>query len=289
MEFRFKLEKSDLITPIVLNLCDNVNQLLKANKKEGNTINLSDLQWVSPLSILPLSSLLFDLKNKGYKLNIIEPSNLNVKSYLKTIKFFEGIHSADYLKRHRNYIPIVSILNTPSNTKSREQILSSLLDILLTQIGCKQNLLNALGYTLAEMYDNIWQHSKTKYGWFLSQYYRNKKYADICFVDNGITIKGSYQRKKIRVANDAKAIELALKGKSTKTIEGRGYGLWTTKRLTTESSLRGEFLIISGQSGYYESREKKMLFNLPRYWQGTIILLRINKTGEKIDYTRYIE
>ena len=78
MEFRFKLEKSDLITPIVLNLCDNVNQLLKANKKEGNTINLSNLQWVSPLSILPLSSLLFNLKNKGYKLNIIEPSNLVV-------------------------------------------------------------------------------------------------------------------------------------------------------------------------------------------------------------------
>lgn len=289
MKFQFKLEKSDFITPIVLNLCNNVNQLLRADKKEENISDLSDLQWVSPLTILPISSLLFDLQNKEYKLNIIKPNSSNVSSYLKTIRFFEGIHSADYLKRHKNYIPIVSIVNTPDNVKKREQILFCLLDILLDQISCRRNLLNVLGYALAEMYSNIWEHSETKYGWFLAQYYTKKKYADICFVDNGITIKGSYQRKNIKVDNDTQAIKLALQGKSTKMTEERGFGLWTTKRLITESPLKGGFLIISGQSGYYENRKKKILFHLPCYWQGTIILLRINKTGEKINYTHYIE
>ena len=138
------------------------------------------------------------------------------------------------------------------------------------------------------MFDNIWDHSKTKYGWFLSQYYKTKGYADICFLDNGITIKGSYDDKDIKTSNDAKAIMLALSGKSTKKGD-RGFGLWTTEKLVTESSLNGEFLVLSGKSGYYRNRNKRILFNLNCYWQGTIILLRINKTKEKIDYTQYIE
>jgi anti-sigma regulatory factor (Ser/Thr protein kinase) len=178
--------------------------------------------------------------------------------------------------------------NTSIEIKYREQVLTCLLDILLEQTACKRNLSNALSYALDEMFDNIWEHSKTEYGWFLAQYYRTKEYADICFLDNGITIKGTYDNKGIKTRNDARAIELALSGKSTKK-EDRGLGLWTTEKLVTESPLKGEFLVLSGKGGYYKNKGRKILFNLSCYWQGTIILLRINKTREKIDYTQYIE
>lgn len=288
MNIKLEFEKSDLISPIILNLCNNINQLLRLNKKEKNIIDLSDLNWARPLAILPIASLFFDFYNQRYKLDIIEPSNLDIKSYLKTIKFFEGVHSIDYFRRHKNYIPIVSLLNNPVEARNREQVLSCLLDILLEQTGCKRNLFNAIGYALSEIFDNIWEHSKTNYGWFLAQYYKNKNYADICFLDNGITIKGAYKAKGIKIKDDANAIRLALSGRSTKTVE-RGFGLWTTRRLITQSPLMGDFLILSGKNGYYERKDNKMLFNLDCFWQGTIVLLRINKTKEKVDYTKYIE
>lgn len=288
MAIKLAFEKSDLITPTILNLCHNVNQLGLLGKKAENTIDLSALNWVRPLAILPIASLLFDLDRKDYNFELAKPANSDAGSYLKTIKFFEGVHSSDYFKRHKNYIPIVSLPNKLTEVKNRNQVLSCLLDILLEQIACKRNLYNAMWYALSEMFDNIWEHSKTEYGWFLAQYYRNKGFADICFLDNGITIKGSYDNKGIKVSNDAKAIELALSGKSTKK-EDRGFGLWTTKRLVTESSLKGEFLVLSGQSGYYKSRSKEALFNLSCYWQGTIVLLRVNKTKETVDYRRYVE
>lgn len=290
MIIKLKFEQGDPIGPTILNLCDNIDQLSKINNKKNNIIDLSEMRWISPLSILPVASLLFELQAKGGELSVIKPNNLNTKSYLRTIKFFEGAHTIDYLERHRSYIPIVSLPNKPTEVKNREQVEAYLKDILLEKINCKRNLSNTVGYALAEMFGNIWEHSKTKYGWFLAQYYKSKNYVDICFLDNGISIRGSYTRKEIKTTSDAGAIKLALKGKSTKVPEiERGYGLWTTRRLITESLLKGEFLILSGRGGYYKSREKELLFNLKCYWKGTIVLLRINRTKRKIDYTRYIE
>jgi len=288
MDIKLKFKKSDLIKPIILNFSDNVNLLTQLDKKTINNIDLSELQWVSPLNILPISSLLFDLKNNGYDFNINNPVNLNVKSYLKTIKFFEGAHSHSYFNLNKNYIPIISLLNSPTTIQNRDKVLSSLLDILLEKIGCKRNLLNPLTYALSEMFDNIWEHSETKYGWFLAQYYKNKNYIDICFLDNGISIKGAYEKRKIRVVNDVDAIQLALSGRSTKGQE-RGFGLRTTKKLITESLLKGEFLILSGKGGYYSNKENERFFNLNCDWKGTIVLLRVNKTKRNINYIRYIE
>ena len=288
MDTKLEFTRSDLIKPLILNLCDNIEKLYhQFEQNKENIIDLSDLNWVNPLSILPIASLLFNFENQDYKFKIINSSKPDIASYLKTICFYSGVHSREQLSRHKNYIPIVSLPNK-FDLKSREQVLSCLLDILLEQIGCRGNLYNAIGYAFSEMFDNVWEHSQTDYGWFFAQYYKNKVFADLCFIDNGITIKGSYERKGIKIKNDIKAISLSLGGKSTKDQE-RGFGLWTKKKLVTQSPLQGKFLILSGCGGYYENQKQKLLFNLSCFWHGTIILLRINKTKEAIDYIDYIE
>jgi len=91
MIIKLAFEKSDLISPTILNLCHNVNQLGLLSGKEKNTIALSVLNWVRPLAILPIASLLFDLQRRDYKFDIIKPTTLDAGSYLiKTLKFFEG-------------------------------------------------------------------------------------------------------------------------------------------------------------------------------------------------------
>ena len=120
-------EKSDLIKPKISNLSYNINQFKLLSKRESNIIDLSEIDWINPLTILPIASLLFNLSQKSYDISIVEPLNLNIRSYLKTIKFFKGIHSIDYFRRHKNYIPITSLPNTSIEVKNREQVLSCLL------------------------------------------------------------------------------------------------------------------------------------------------------------------
>ncbi len=287
MKIKLHFSESDLIKPHILDFSRNINAFSRLNKRGGNNIDLSQLKWVFPLDILPIASLLFKFKNKNYKFNVQKPLDSEVASYLRTIKFFEGVHSYSSLK-NKSYIPIVSLLNSSNTVRDREKVLSCLIDLLLGKINSKRSLANVLGYALSEIFDNIWEHSATRYGWFLAQYYKNKKYADICFLDNGVSIKGAYNKQKIRVTKDSEAIQLALKGRSTKK-EGRGFGLRTTRKLVTKSPLEGKFLIISGQAGYFSDKKNETFFTLNCTWGGTIVLLRINKTRKKIDYTKYVE
>jgi len=171
--------------------------------------------------------------------------------------------------------------------KDKEQIENSLRNILLTKMGSKNTLSSALGYSLSEMFDNIWEHAKSEYGWFLAQYYKNKKYVDICIIDNGISIKGSYVKKK-NIRSDTSAIKLALKGVSTKK-DDRGMGLHSTRNLIINSSLKGKFILLSGQGGYYADKKKDLLFNLNCYWKGTIIFYRLYKTKNRVDWSQYVD
>ena len=69
-----------------------------------------------------------------------------------------------------------------------------------------------------------------------------------------------------------------------------GYGLHTTKNLITKSELRGKFLIISGNCGYYADPKRQVWINLETInWNGAIICGRINRVENVIDITHYVE
>jgi len=180
-------------------------------------------------------------------------------------------------------------LNSVSTMRTTENVINCLRGILTDKIGPVDGLADAITYSISEIFnDNIREHSQSKYGWFSAQYYPTKEYLDMCIVDNGITIKGSYIAQNIRVKDDSEAIKLALEGKSSKTEE-RGFGLRTTKNIITKSLLNGKFLIVSGSAGYYANKKKQQFFSLNPYWHGTIVSIRINKVKGRIDIYRYLE
>jgi len=289
MTIKLKTEKSDKLGLIILNLCENINKLKTLKKNEINRIDLSDIDWICPLGILPIATFLSNLENKGYQIKVTLPLNLNIKSYLKTINFFKGINTLDTL-RHKNYVPITYISSDPYNIKNRENIETCLGNIILERMDSKTTLANPLKHAISEMLGNVWQHANSKYGWFLAQYYKNKGYVDICILDDGLSIKGSYDASDVaNPKNDAEAIELAINGVSTKKDDTRGTGLPSTKNLIINSLLHGKFLLLSGNSGYYENRKNKKRFIIKSYWKGTIILLRLYKIKRKINIYPYID
>jgi len=59
----------------------------------------------------------------------------------------------------------------------------------------------------------------TEFGWIMFQNYQLKGYLDICIVDNGLGLLGSYQQSGMfQIIDHQMAIERALNGLSTKVL-----------------------------------------------------------------------
>jgi hypothetical protein len=84
----------------------------------------------------------------------------------------------------------------------------------------------------------------------------------------------------LEIADDESALDYAFDGQSSKSpidLE-RGYGIPTVRRIATESEIKGEFLILSGNAAYWNGThsEKRYIFD-DWQWEGTLLALRLKK------------
>jgi len=236
--------------------------LQKTNTLTKGTIQLdfSKVDFIHPFFILPIHCLRNELKSKGIKLNLVNISK-DTESYLDTISFEKGYRLGSKSKNqkpfnfyhNKNYIPIVSFstgfigLNM-SESSNKETVLSKINSLLKRQLDLRGDYNIAMRYLISEMTDNIVEHARVKKGWVFAHFYREKGgFLDLCIVDNGHSILGSYDRIKAKnPKNDIEAMELALQGVSTKGKE-RGYGIRTSRNML-EEGLKGNFIMISGNA-----------------------------------------
>ena len=79
----------------------------------------------------------------------------------------------------------------------------------------KDNI-NALKYIFHEVIANVYDHSEFNKGFVIGQYYPRLNSTDYCFMDNGISIPGSFKKSDILFKNDCDAIIQAVNGMSTR-------------------------------------------------------------------------
>lgn len=177
----------------------------------------------------------------------------------------------------KTYTPICKF--QLGDEKATDAIQSVLQRIIRRQTKYDSEIHTPLSYMLGEIICNISQHSHGKYGYIYSQYLKSEKCINICIADDGITIYGSYVKSckyldKIE-GNEAKALELANNGYSTKDIPERGFGLPTTRKMLVEG-LNGSFFELSGGAFYRYERGAENYVILPKtiFWDGTIILMK---------------
>jgi len=139
-----------------------------------------------------------------------------------------------------------------------------------------------VSYLISEITDNIVEHSGKDRGWILTQYYKNTKYLDICIIDTGKTILGSYKAHNFTFKDDAQALQSALEGISTKSNE-RGTGIRTSKTISL-LGLKGDFAIYSGYALYYKDK----IVNLPVPWTGTFVAMRIKEGIQNFSIYSYV-
>lgn len=187
------------------------------NEMENSTespliIDMSDLNWISPLSALLLSNKIKEINTK-VKISIKVPSNKFVRSYLTAIGFPMGGSGLGF-----TYCPIHHVKKDIH--KEGDNILK-----IIDRHFPETIRGNIAAYLVSEFCDNIEEHSKFSQASVMAQFYGSTNSVEMGFFDNGITIPGRFKANNIRFGEDHIAINMALDGISTKIGESRGEGI----------------------------------------------------------------
>ena len=248
--------------------CEFKEQGLKDGK-----LDLSSETWFFPTTMVPLIAFL-----NSSNIEVRLPRNDSVRKYFEIMSGRRGSFS----KTDKSYMPVVEL------PEERDQVTLLLERIQkLCNRGKDMGGIDAFAYLLAEMTDNIYEHSQFSKAYIFAQRYATKKFSEIAIFDNGITIEGSYKKAGFDM-EDRSAILEALQGISTKDEE-RGFGLRTSVSLFTKG-LKGEFMIVSGSEAVYINKDVQKLYKLDKslYCQGTLIGVRLPYPSTEVNMYDYI-
>lgn len=240
-------------------------------------LNMDGVDWVYPTTLLPLTGFL--VASKGRALTYVPPKDVDVADYIKLM--IENPFP-DRLNR-KSYIPNNFL---PKNQSDADAILSRVMELQNDGQGIGGQ--SAFAYLISELTTNIYEHSEFKNAMVMAQRYEKKRFVEVTFYDDGITIPGSLRKAGFRYPSDLDAIKDAVNGRSSKEDYERGYGLGTNVRMCTDiEGLGGKVLVVSGRGAFEYTLEKseQRLYNLgesPYSLDGTLISIRIPYPSKEV-------
>lgn len=277
------------------NFGDSISKLIKTISKissiqdEEIILDFRHAKMLNPFFLCGLVCVIQRLQASGTIFILNHDKNSNINSYLNTI-FFPSTLSAsddneDNLKilekyKSKTYIPLISFKTgfDDNVTLIRENILSSISQLLKNQLKFSEGERQPLSYFLDELTNNINDHSGAGRGYVFAQFYPNSNYLDLCICDSGKGIHQSFRdNPKFNPANEIEAIQLALSGNSTKDRpEARGFGISTTRNMLV-NGLKGILFLWSGNTTFLQAVNKEAIVDIGEngYFQGTFIALRL--------------
>ncbi len=238
----------------------------RAEMEKSGILNLTDVEWFYPTTLLPLFNL---VQPKGFTHKHLLPKDKTARSYFSYIMEDRDVHKAS------TAIPIIQA----------ERLSNSYVDRIYSLIIHRdghQNIKTAIKYIINEIVANIDEHSGCNNSIFMAQSYPKKGFSEIAFFDNGVTIPGRFRAAgKLRPdMSDSDAIKCAIDGVSTKPEGGRGHGLPSTTKIL--KAMNSDILVVSGAGAAYLNgtdkylkEDKLYMLGADRALNGTIISFRI--------------
>lgn len=171
------------------------------------------------------------------------------------------------------------------DAQTLNNVYKDVISAMTSHLEIEVSVLQALGYCLYEMMDNVHIHSGKPLGTAMTHYDKAQKTLSILIADDGMGVWASLsENEKYKDISEAKALKMCLEDKITDG-KGLGFGLYTTSRLV--DSIGKEFILHSGshkliRKGGVESVVENGL------WQGTLIYMVIG-TGVEIDPNQIVD
>lgn len=258
----------------------------------GGECHFSSIDFIRPVSILPIASYAFD-------------HNITIKhanSYLDSIEFPVGNDISESYRIGKTYFPITKADLRKSDGDEREEKLRLLSDQyprLLQRNITDQEFLDRVGtdvfyLLISEMVDNIMEHSKAELAYIFSQFWPANNSCEICLLDNGIGIYHSLDNAGRNVESHMDALQKVIRqhfsAKDEFGSQKRGTGIKNTINLLLNNELNGYFCIISGTAAYYiDNNGRNHFIDFTKVkWNGTIICMGFQKPPKHIDIYEYI-
>lgn len=141
--------------------------------------------------------------------------------------------------------------------------------------------IQSIDFLLYEILINIYKHSKFKNA-YVQFNIHNDYNIDICIIDDGIGIPGSFKEASFDFENDCESIYGAINGETTdkEKYNLHGRGLNSSARITT-LGFDGEMLIASGNGICTINKNGAKTYLNENKIKGTFIIIRID--NKKID------
>lgn len=241
----------------------------RKNCLEKGVLDLSDLTWAYPTTLLPLFQFIL---LSGVKFKV--PEAKSIKNYFLTIT---GNRTQD---KQSSFIPIIKA------NRLDDSYIDQIYGLISSGGLCNENTIK---YIIGELVANISEHSKCSQSFFMAQNYKKKGFLEAAFIDSGVTIPGSFRTAGLTKNNkDCESIKEAVSGKSTKPEGGRGYGLPSTTKILKD--MNSDILIISGKGALYLNGTNKyvngdILYNLTDHSKldGTLVTFQTYFPVKNVD------
>ena len=255
------------------------------NKKEKIELDLSEIKWALPCSVILISGKLMEVVSKGAEITYLPPKNKKVKDWLLGIGFPFGN------KEDGN--TFVSIKHFSKSLDNKNQVNEQSNDLMKSMENkIPDNFGSSVKYILGELADNMDEHSDFTFASLMAQYYPKKRYLDMAVLDNGITIPFNFEKNNIVFGKDSDAIKKALFGEITtkNSEEMRGYGLKSCKDISIKG-INGELHIVSrkGMAIFRSNREPDFYDFEDVSLQGTFLYFRLPTPKKEINIYPYLE
>ncbi|HLC76848.1 MAG TPA: hypothetical protein VJH04_01450 [archaeon] len=245
-------------------LINNIHAMDVALEDKQKYVSIKNIEWVSPISILPL---VIYAKSNGLKIECLTDDE-DIESYLITICFPDG--TEDLFDINTKYLPITKIscgLENSLLTDYEERILKTVDE------KYRHSFISALKFLTSELQTNVEQHSRVGSYWILAQYWKKTETCEICMADTGIGYKESYKGTEHEVKDDTSAILNAIEGISSKTPEERGAGIPGILKIFIDG-YKGELVMLSGNALLHLQDKKPTIYTCPISWKGCFIGIR---------------
>jgi anti-sigma regulatory factor (Ser/Thr protein kinase) len=235
-------------------------------------LDLTNITFFHPTTLLPLLILMQKIDDAS----IILPRNPDIANYIKIMK---------RQQTSQGQMTYVSMQLT--GQPQEKQIILDRINELGKDVEVVAKNPDAFSLIVYELIQNIYEHSGFKVAYVLAQKYPRISKLEICFVDDGITIPGSFEKIGLRYEKQEhhKAIHDALNGLSSKKEEGRGTGLTNVSRIVKEG-FKGEMFLVSGFGAVYLAGSKEPVYyklDEATSFSGTLVSIRAPLTAGKIN------
>ena len=266
------------MVPPLINNMRKLRNILQKNKYH-KIMDLRDYSFLAPPVLLPLLQYM-----DQHNINEYYP-HPNTEQYLEKVLGRQRCTDTTYPLRQ---LKKFHYDNTYGLADKVEEHLSQVTDEIFNLFDLNLDL-NGINLIVYEMLTNIYKHSQFENSYILCQKYPNANKLDICIIDDGITIPGSFEDADIKFINDSEAIFEAINGQTSdkEDYQLHGRGLNTTASITS-LGFGGEMLIASrnGVCTVYP-RGVKLWNNGMPIIDGTFVTLRVNtNTKSNINYAK---